>query len=158
MKPTITISITLFVVTVMYGCTESDTSTDNHTVIQNNWSSFENNWNSFNTEGCVSIYTDSAEVIAPEMSTAEGKEAIAEFYNFLFSNNRSAEYKHITESLSIENNQAIEYGTFSVNWVTNDGQPWTFNARVLVHWVKTYDNEWKIQRLLFNSPPEPGAS
>ena len=157
MKRTQIVSMILILVMGMtFGCSEKENtnSSEDYTSIQNNWTAFENHWNAFNTEGCVSIYTEDAEVIAPDMAAAAGKEAIAEFYHFLFSNNQSAEYSHTTESLTVAENQAIEYGNFSVDWVSNDAQSWTFNARVLVHWIKNQQDEWKIQRLLFNTPPE----
>ena len=124
-------------------------------LIQQNWDQFIENWNALSTEGCISIYTNDAVVIAPEMHPATGKEAIAEFYNFLFTSNKSADYTHRTESITIEGNQAIEYGNFSVDWLSNEDQPWTYHARVMVHWVKDPSESWKIQRLLFNNPPAP---
>lgn len=134
-------------------CENSTNISDDFDAIQENWIRFAEDWNDFNTEGCVSIYTDDAAVIPPEMSAAAGKEAIGEFYDFLFTANQSAEYAHTTESITIDGDLAIEHGNFSVAWVSNEGEPWTFKARVIVHWTKNESRDWKIKKLLFNTPP-----
>lgn len=151
--------IAFFILTglLLISCGNTHNSQDDYASIQQNWESFIESWNSFNTEGCVNIYTDDAEVIAPEMQPTTGKASIAEFYDFLFASNQSADYNHKSESISISGNQAVEYGHFSVDWVSNEGEPWTFNARVMAHWIKDENGDWKIRRLLFNNPPADGA-
>lgn len=146
-------SIAFLALTWLSDYRDVSAQTQDHDLIQQKWNQFVEDWNDLNAEGCITIYTDDAEVIAPEMQATKGKEAIAEFYNFLFTSNKSADYTHMTETISVEGNQAIEYGNFSVDWVSNEGQSWTYRARVMVHWIKDSPESWKIQRILFNNPP-----
>lgn len=151
--PRLYFMITLLALVCLSDYRDLSAQTHDHDLIQQSWNQFIENWNALNTKGCVMIYTDDAVVIAPEMPATDGKQAIAEFYNFLFTSNQSADYTHTTESISIEGNLAVEHGNFSVDWVSNEGQSWTYRARVMVHWVKDPSENWKIQRLLFNTPP-----
>lgn len=154
MKLPFHISAILFLyITLFLGFQDISAQTEDYEQIHQNWRQFVENWNAINTNGCVAIYAEDAVVIAPEMQPANGKEAIAEFYDFLFASNKSADYSQNTESISIEGNQAVEYGNFSVDWVSNENVSWTFNARVMVHWIKDSSDNWTIQQLLFNNPP-----
>lgn len=149
-------SIALVALTCLSDYRDVSAQTQDHDLIQQNWNQFIENWNDLNTEGCITIYTDDAEIIAPEMQPAIGKTAIGEFYDFLFASNKFADYSHNTESISIEGNQAIEYGNFSVDWISNEDEQWTYRARVMVHWVKDSSGNWTIKKLLFNTPPVQG--
>jgi uncharacterized protein (TIGR02246 family) len=151
--PSLFSTIIILFTTFFLGYQDISAQTEDYEQIQQNWRQFIENWNAMNTNGCVAIYADDAIVIPPEMQPANGKEAIAEFYDFLFASNKSANYSHNTESITIEGNQAIEYGNFSVDWISNEDIEWTFRARVMAHWVKDSSENWRIRKLLFNTPP-----
>jgi ketosteroid isomerase-like protein len=40
-------------------------------------------------------------------------------------------------------------GEFAVDWVTNDGASWRFEARSLTHWRRNAQGEWEIAMLMF---------
>jgi ketosteroid isomerase-like protein len=117
------------------------------------WSEFEVNWNQMNSTETVSIYAEDAVLIPASMVELSGKSSIENFYGSLFSSNRSANYTHTTQSLDVWKESAVESGVFEVEWITNEGEEWTFSARVMIHWERIND-EWKIRRLMFNQPPE----
>lgn len=151
----IKIMIACLVALSLMSCKAETDQTQESEHIQDAWNQFVENWNNMNTEGCMDIYAEGAVVIPPQMEIAEGRQSIAEFYDYLFSTNKSADYTHTTESISFSGNQAIEHGSFSVDWISNEGNSWTFNARAMIHWEKDPSGHWKIKKLLFNTPPVP---
>lgn len=135
------------------GCETELNSPEDYDGVQASWEIFANNWNNLNADGCVTIFFDDAVLIPPQLLELEGKPAIQEFYENLFDMNQRAEYNHVTKSINFSKEQAIEVGIFSVNWVSNEGDSSTYRARVMVHWEKDQFGDWKIRKLLFNTPP-----
>ena len=120
------------------------------------WSQFIDYWESEDAEGCASLYTVDGQNIAPEAPIRKGRQAIAEFYAFLFDNHLQSEYHH--EILQIESlgAQAFELGQFTVDWIRNDSTLWTFKARSMTHWKKESTGQWKIETFLFNRDEPEG--
>ena len=141
----------LLVSVLMYAC-DSTVQPGNTTPIEQQWENFVLNWNNMNPDETVAIYTENAILIPPDMEILRGRDSIQEFYAGLFSMNRSANYVNSTKSIEISGNQAIEFGEFKVDWISEDGRSWTYHARVLVHWTRQSGN-WRIEKLMFNSPP-----
>jgi len=117
------------------------------------WDDFIDNWHAQDAAACAAIYTEGGLNMPNEFKTNKGRLEIEAFYGFLFSMNQSSAYTHDILSLSHSGDMAVELGEFRVDWVSNDGNEWTYKARALTHWEKTGD-EWKIKSLLFNKPPE----
>ena len=115
------------------------------------WDQFEESWNQMDASATVTIYADDVVLIPAQMAQIVGKPAVEEFYASLFSSNQSTNYNHTTQSITSWSGHAVEQGRFDVEWVTNDGEPWTFSARTLVHW-ENLNGEWKIRTLMFNQP------
>lgn len=158
MKPLLRFILSIVLFACFISC-ENDTNTpEDYDAVQASWEIFINNWNNLNSEGCMTIFFDDAILIPPQLMEFEGKPAIQEFYQNLFDMNQSAEYNHITKSINFSKEQAIEVGSFSVNWVSNQGDSSAYHARVMVHWEKDQFGEWKIKKLLFNTPPSSQES
>jgi uncharacterized protein (TIGR02246 family) len=121
--------------------------------IRTQWDRFITHWENEAADSLAAFYTEDGINVPPEFAVNRGREAIAAFYALLFENNRSSEYTHRIESLSYADDMAIEYGSFTVDWVRNDSTTWTFRARSLTHWTRTADGDWQIAALIFNSPP-----
>ena len=79
---------------------------------------------------------------------------IAEFYDFLFTNNIQSKYTHEIIDFDATEKHVIEQGKFNVEWLSNDSTEWTFKARSLTHWTKEEDGKWRIKRFVFNMPPQ----
>jgi uncharacterized protein (TIGR02246 family) len=134
---------------LLLSCTsEAQTSND----FQYLWDNFIISWEAEDATGCASIYHSDGINIPQGLPVNEGRTAIETFYESLFSANRSSRYTHKTESVSQNGDLAVEYASFNVDWTTNEGDEWTYHARVLVHWEKDNAGEWKIRTLLFNQP------
>ena len=140
---------------VVYSCGDAVQAPDSglEKEIEQTWSEFSKNWEQEAVEELVILYTEDAMNIPPDGEIRTGREAIAQFYEFLFSNHLSSTYRHETKSLEVSGDMAIEYGEFTVNWVRNDSTPWTYRARSMTHWVKGENGKWHIQKFLFNQPP-----
>lgn len=135
------------------GCENEMNSPKDYDAVQASWNLFIENWNQLNADGCMAIYFDDAVLIPPQLLELKGKPAIKEFYESLFDINQKAEYNHTTESINFSKEQAVEVGSFSVKWVSNEGDSSTYYARTMVHWEKDQFGDWKIKKLLFNNPP-----
>ena len=152
LKQTIFYLLAILIPLVFTSCS-SNSIPDAETEIEKLWTQFEKNWNQMNSAATVSIYAEDAVVIPATMAEITGKASIENFYGSLFTSNRSASYIHTTHSLDVWKENAVESGLFEVEWITNEGEEWTFSARVMIHWERIND-EWKIRRLMFNQPPE----
>ncbi len=122
------------------------------TEIKAKWQEFIVAWHAQDAEACASFYAENGILIAPDFPVLEGRKPIATFYDDLFAANQSSLYRHETISLKENENDCIERGQFSVDWIRNDGTAWEFAARSLAHWVKT-DDDWEIQAFIFNQGP-----
>jgi ketosteroid isomerase-like protein len=125
----------------------------NTTFIGDKWAGFSENWENMNAQGCASYYLADGINIAPEFPVNDGREAIMEFYQFLFDMHQSSKYQHITLNIEVLGDSILELGEFSVDWVRNDGSEWNFTARALVHWVEN-NGDWRIKTLIFNKAPD----
>lgn len=149
--------IVLLITVIVTACAAPQTETDPVAVtteIRALWDGFIQSWESNDAAGCASYYAPHGRNIPPEMDILNGREAIRDFYEFLFTMNASSTYTHTTQSLAVCGDYAIEEGAFQVIWVRHDGSTWTYNARALTHWKKNIDGVWEIETLMFNTPPE----
>ncbi len=139
----------------VYACEEKTKTPepDPKLEIEEAWNTFAAHWENEAVADLVTIYTEDAVNIPPESEIHKGRDAIAKFYEFLFSNHLSSTYQHKIKSLQAHENSAIEYGEFTVNWVRNDSTLWTFKGRSMTHWVKAESGKWHITKFLFNRPP-----
>lgn len=142
---------------VMISCTGQGSNTVNAenpaAEIRELWDQFIENWEAEDAAACASIYHADGLNIPNEYLVNSGVAEIEEFYEVLFSNNQSGTYKHRMESLHTFGDAAVEYATFNVDWISNEGEEWSYNARALVHWKKDINGSWKIKTMLFNTPP-----
>ena len=122
--------------------------------IRANWDQFIEYWEAGNAAGCVSFYSESGINVPNTMEANRGRSEIESFYESLFNLKQSSEYTHTITDLYVDGDSAIELGEFRVAWVSNDGDEWTYHARSLTHWKRTSSGEWKIEKFLFNAPPE----
>lgn len=153
-------SIVLFacLLLIFTACTTyKETNTNPPGEIEIAWQQFIEAWEAEDAATCASLYHENALNIPNGFPANIGRDAIEAFYVTLFEANRSSKYTHKTESISFSGNLAIEHANFTVNWITNDGDEWTYRARTLVHWERDENDTWKIKTLLFNQPePEQG--
>jgi uncharacterized protein (TIGR02246 family) len=139
-------------------CAEAPATTPDPTQdIRAQWDRFVLHWENEAADSLAAFYTEDGINVPPELAPNQGREEIQAFYDFLFNNNLSSEYEHRIESLAATGNQAVEYGTFTVDWVRNDSTTWTFQGRSLTHWTRTVDGDWQIAAFLFNTPPTEPA-
>ena len=122
-------------------------------VIRTTWDAFIAAWEIQDAEACAAFYAENGVNIPPEFSANEGRDAVQEFYQFLFDNNRSSRYTHTIRSISFAGNMAVELGAFRVDWINNEGFPWTYSARSLTHWEQNEAGQWRIRAFLFNAAP-----
>lgn len=140
---------------ILFSCSSPVNLKQNHqTEIESIWEEFIESWHKQDAASCASIYLEDGWNIAPEFPVNQGREAIAAFYDFLFSGNISSEYQHKILELTPSGEDLIERGEFQVDWVRNDQSTWTFKARTLTHWIKDDEDKWKIKTLIFNQAPE----
>lgn len=88
--------------------------------IRQQWDRFITHWENEAADSLAAFYTANGINVPAEFAVNRGREAIAAFYALLFENNRSSKYTHRIESLSYADDMAIEYGSFTVDWVRND--------------------------------------
>ena len=122
--------------------------------IEARWAAFIESWEAGDAQACAEFYTQDAVNIPPGFQINRGREAIMNFYADMFSSNTGSDYSHTILKLEYSGNQATELGEFEVEWVTNEGEGWSFKARSMAHWVRDTDGEWRIRMFLFNNPPE----
>ena len=134
---------------ILLSCTSKSQSSND---FRDLWNNFIVNWEAEDANGCASIYHTDGINIPQGLPANEGRASIQTFYESLFSANRSSRYTHTTESVSYNGDMAVELASFSVDWTTNEGEEWTYNARAMVHWEKNNSGEWKIRLMLFNQP------
>lgn len=118
------------------------------------WAGFVSNWEAGDARACAAVYAENAINIPPGFGVNQGRQAIGDFYEFLFAANPGRRYSHTVHSVSYSGNMAVELGEFRADWITADGEEWTYHARSLTHWEKDASGKWKIRSLLFNQPPE----
>lgn len=118
------------------------------------WNQFIESWEAEEAGECASIYHADGLNIPDEYRVNSGVSEIEKFYTVLFADNQSSTYKHRMESLHFNGDMAVEYATFYVDWISNEGKEWSYNARALIHWKKDENGSWKIKTMLYNTPPE----
>jgi ketosteroid isomerase-like protein len=121
--------------------------------LRSNWDAFINHWHNEDATACAAFYAKDGINVPAGFDASVGREAIEGFYRFLFDNNISSNYSHNTKYVAASGSVAVEYAEFSVDWLSNDSTEWTYQARVLAHWEKNMEGEWKIKAFVFNSPP-----
>ncbi len=122
--------------------------------IAQRWQAFIVAWENEDAEACARFYLQDGVNVPPQLPANQGRENIQAFYAWLFSMNQSSVYRHLSSQLHISSGMAVEYAAFEVDWVPNAGDPWTYFARCMVHWVKDEDGLWYISGLYFNTPPQ----
>ena len=144
----------LLVLSFLLPCLIQAQSINTKDDLRKRWDTFIEHWEKENVDKLVSIYTADAINIPPGLKINEGREAIGNFYQFLFDGNISSKYTHNMIKVFSSEEGVTEYGEFSVDWTRNDGSKWTYYARSMTHWVKDDDGQWRISLFLFNQPPE----
>ena len=140
---------------ILFSCSSQEIQDQNHQIeIESIWDLFVESWHSQDAASCASIYLENGLNIAPEFPINQGREKIASFYDFLFSDHISSVYQHKILELTPSGADLIERGEFLVDWVRNDQSTWTYRARTLTHWTKDEKGNWKIKSLIFNQAPE----
>ena len=143
-------------------CGQANTQSNSNTVpsiIDQKWQEFVTAWENEDAATCASFYYSDALNVPNAMPVNRGRESIESFYDSLFEANRSSQYNHQTQSISFSENLAVEYATFTVDWVSNEGDEWTYRARALIHWRKDENGDWLIQHFVYNqAEPEPSQS
>ena len=121
--------------------------------IRATWDEFIESWEMKGADRCAAFYTENGLNIPSGLEENKGRTNIASFYRSLFDSNISSTYHHTILDIQVFENHAIEYGEFRVDWVPIEGNDWSFHARSLTHWIKAETGEWKIEKILYNSPP-----
>lgn len=121
--------------------------------IRATWNQFIESWESKDAESCAAFYTENGMNIPSGFEINRGLTDIESFYRSLFDANQGSTYRHTIHDLQVFGNHAIEYGEFRVDWTPIEGDNWTYHARSLTHWTKVDSGEWKIEKIMFNSPP-----
>jgi len=125
----------------------------NNSEIEAVWGAFISSWENLNAKGCAAFYLEDGLNVPPQLPENRGRVAIEAFYDGLFSQHRQSRYFHKTHSLEHLGDHIVEYGEFTVDWVTNEGNEWQYQARTMVHWEKDEEGHWKIKYLIFNQAP-----
>jgi uncharacterized protein (TIGR02246 family) len=151
----------LSIFTLLYsGCSRAGSESDSAQVpaiLDKKWQEFIAAWENEDAVSCAALYHTGALNVPNAMTVNNGRESIESFYSSLFEANQSSRYNHQTESISFSDNLAVEYANFSVDWVSNEGEEWTYQARALIHWRKDNNGDWLIQHFAFNQA-EPVTS
>lgn len=135
------------------GCTATAGSDDNvPDIIESNWQRFADAWESEDAAACAAFYRENALHVPDSLPVNRGRNSIESFYSMLFDVNRSSRYSHQTESITFSDHLAVEYATFTVEWVDNEGEQWTYRSRALIHWQKNDAGNWLIQNFFYNQP------
>lgn len=121
--------------------------------IETRWSDFTRSWNNLDADACAAFFTENARNIGPEVPVREGRAAIGAFYTDLFGAHQNATYRHEIVDLAAGDGYAVEFGRFTVDWLTTDSTAWQFTARSLTYWVEDTDGIWRIASFMFNKPP-----
>lgn len=147
-----TLHILYFILTILAAnpASQNDTASKD---IRATWDQFIESWESNNAESCASFYTQNGINIPSGFEINRGLADIESFYRSLFDANQSSTYRHSIHDLQVFGDHAIEYGEFRVDWIPIDGDNWTYHARSLTHWKKVDTGEWKIEKIMYNSPP-----
>lgn len=149
--PNILLLLTTFVGFI--GCTDTNESAGNVSVIlESNWQQFIEAWENEDAAACALFYHENALHVPNGLPVNRGRSSIETFYSTLFEANQSSRYSHQTESISFSDHLAVEYATFTVDWVDNQGEQWTYMSRALIHWQKDDAGNWLIQNFFFNQP------
>ena len=152
------IILVLCIPAILFSCTESNSTekqvVNPETEIREVWTQFIEYWQAEDASGCASLYDSDALNIPHAFEVNSGRDSIEQFYELLFSSNRSSRYQHRTEALYFNGDMAVEYATFQVDWISNEGEEWAYKARALVNWKKSESGDWLIRTMLFNNPPD----
>jgi uncharacterized protein (TIGR02246 family) len=154
MKRIISLILIIFISAPSLIAVSGERNESDENQIRSRWVQFISHWEAGDAAACASFYTPSGMNIPNAFEANIGREAIEQFYTFLFSNNQSSSYTHTTLDLQVFGNDAVEYGEFTVDWITNEGSAWSYQARMIAHWKKNSADVWEIEKLLFNLPPE----
>lgn len=153
------IAISIFTLLIS-SCTQTHSERDSAQVpaiLDQKWQDFITAWENEDAAACAAFYHAGALNVPNAMPVNNGRDSIESFYLSLFEANMSSQYNHQTESISFSENLAVEYANFSVDWVTNEGEEWTYRARALIHWRKDDNGDWLIQHFVYNQA-EPVTS
>ena len=155
MKRTLLLGLTML--SLLFNACQQATSIDQEAIkkeIRSNWDGFIEAWEQEDATTCASYYKEDGLNIPPEFGMNEGRTAIDSFYTFLFSANLGSKYRHTIEDFVAFEGGAFEYGSFEVDWTRNDSTSWTFRGRSMTKWEQEADGTWKIDKFLFNTPPQ----
>lgn len=147
-----TFHILYFILTMLTANTALQHNTESDE-IRATWDQFIESWELKDAKSCAAFYTENGMNIPSGFEINRGLTDIESFYRSLFDGNQSSTYTHTIQDLQVLGNHAIEYGEFRVNWIPIEGENWTFHARSLTHWTKIDTGEWKIEKIMYNSPP-----
>ena len=117
------------------------------------WQAFIDAWHEEDAHTLAAFYTSEGWNIPPGGNIKKGRQQIQDFYQGLFDANRSSQYSVEILSLDGCDQDVIETGQFSVQWVRNDDSTWIFRARTVTHWSKAEDGRWYIRTFIYNNPP-----
>lgn len=143
----------LLPILLVFSCTQDhEAPTDPTEQINANWEKFIEYWHSEDAEGCASFFHDDVIYLSPEWREIDNSADVAEFFNMLFNNHESSVYTHTTKMIDFCGQLAVEYSWFEVDWVTNEGEEWTYKGRMVVHWTADSEGNYKIKTLIVNQP------
>lgn len=122
--------------------------------IQTTWNDFIDHWQKQDAAGCADFFVEDGINIPPSFPANNGRKEVAQFYKTLFDQNQGSQYQHQIEAIEDLGDQLVERGTFTVDWVNNDGTKWRFEARSVTHWVQSDEGKWQIKTFIFNEAPK----
>jgi len=119
------------------------------TAIEASNAQFMTHFNAGHGDSVAAIYTESGRVMAPNMATASGRTAIAEFMGTMAPMKPTLTLT--TESVAANGPIAIEMGTYRIAaTMPGASAPTTDTGKYMVHWHKVGD-KWMMVDDIWNS-------
>ena len=116
-------------------------------------------YNGGDLEGLVSLYTDDAIKVPPNMPTLEGKDAIRDDFNSFFEQNTAIENDGPSDEVIVCGDLAVVRGTYTGTFTPKvGGEPIPDTGRWVAFHKRQSDGSWKIYYEIWNSDsPLSGA-
>ena len=107
-------------------------------------------------DSIVAMYTSDAHLMAPNMATMAGTDAIRTGLNGMMAQGKPTAFALHTTSLTVVGDHAVEAGTYEWTMAGPNNQPMVDKGKYVVEWERA-GGAWKIKNDIWNSdnPPMP---
>lgn len=105
------------------------------------------------------LYTDDAQLLAPNTPQLQGRAAIAKVFGEWFTQMKITDFKLSAADLIPAGDYAVETGAYAMTMqLKGETAPVTDKGKYIVVWKRGADGSWKLHRDVWNSDlPVPGA-